>query len=125
MSARDREQYAKRRNAVLERKRAQWRATHPVPDWLCGACRGKTRTQWCRRCRATVSHRAHTEPHPDYVSRAEAKVSAETGKPRNQFGPAEHRLVTLTLVQWARERQPNGPLKDYSPDYRKYEGTGR
>jgi len=124
VSARDREQYAKRRDAVLERKRARWRATHPVPDWLCGACRGKTRTQWCRRCRATVSHRAHTEPHPDYVSRAEAEVSAETGKPRVKFGPAEHRLVTLRLVQWARERTP-GAFADYSPDYRKYEGTGR
>lgn len=120
MSRRDREQYAKRRDAVLERKRARWRERHPVRTGLCAACQGKSMIDWCRACRARHCYRRN-QTLPDYVARANRVIARRVGRSWRQFTTDDQRQVTLLLVQWARQRDPLGPLKDYDPDRKPFD----
>lgn len=93
--------------------------------WLCGSCRGRPRKTWCHPCQSRVAGRLRAERVPDYVALATVEVAHRTGLEPHRFTAREHRLVTFLLVEWGRERQPDGPLKTYDPTWRKYEGVGR
>ena len=110
MSARDREQYAKRREAVLARKRALYRERHGYRFDTCGQCRGKSYRYWCRPCRQRLCIR-RGEGGPDYVELATREIEQRVGRPYKQFTRRDHWLVTALLVEWAQSR---GQLLDYS-----------
>lgn len=112
MSQRDREQYAKRRQAVLAAKKARWRATHPIRTGLCAACQGRSVVEWCRACRSRHCHRRN-QTLPDYVARANRVIARRVGRSWREFTPDDQHEVTLLLVKWAQER---GQLLDYDPN---------
>jgi len=111
VSARDREQYAKRREAVLARKRALYRERHGYRFDTCGQCRGKSYRYWCRPCRQRLCIR-RGESGPDYVELATREIEGRVGRPYSQFTRQDHWSVTALLVEWAQSR---GQLLDYDP----------
>src|SRR6185437_14211344 len=109
VSARDREQYAKRREAVLARKRARYRERHGYRFDTCGQCRGKSYRYWCTSCRSRLCVRRGDGP-PDYVAQATHKVEKRVGRRYADFLREDHWYVTALLVAWAQAR---GQLLDY------------